>query len=80
MLEAGIARAWDVTREDALKKVVRQPVEGRQHRLMVTYHWCSSPALGPILQGNYKAMVRQDQRMGRTFPRLLGLSTGWGRT
>ena len=58
-----------MTREDALKKVVRQPVAGRQHRLMVTYHWRSSPALGPILQGNYEAMVRQDQRMGRTFPK-----------
>ena len=69
VIEAGIARARAVTREDALRKVATQQEVGRQHRLVVTYDRRSSPALGTILQGNYEQMVRQDLRMGRTFPK-----------
>ena len=70
IIRAGISRARERTRAEALRKVVRQPEEGRQHRLIVTYDRRSSPALGPTLRSNYDQMVRQDQRLGRTFPKV----------
>ena len=70
MILAGIARARAVTREEALKRVNRQREQGRQHCLILTYDRRSSPALGPILEGNYNQMVAQDQRLARTFPKV----------
>ena len=42
----------------------------RQHRLIAEYDRWSSPALGPILERNYMAMVAQDNRLGCTFPKV----------
>ena len=70
VIQAGINRAREVTREEALRKVVRPPEVGRQHRLVVTYDRRSSPALGSVLKNNYEQMVRQDLRLGRTFPKI----------
>jgi hypothetical protein len=70
VVQAGIARARAVTRAEALKKVERPQEPGRQHRLVVTYDRRSSPALGPTLKDNYDQMLRQDQRLGRTFPKV----------
>jgi hypothetical protein len=70
VIQAGIARARAVPRAEALKKVERPQEPGRQHRLVVTYDRRSSPALGSILENNYQQMVAQDQRLGRTFPKV----------
>jgi hypothetical protein len=70
VIQAGIARARAVPRAEALKKVERPQEPGRQHRLVITYDRRSSPALGPILEENYQQMVAQDQRLGRTFPKV----------
>ena len=69
VISAGIARAKAVTREEALRRVVRRKEEGsRQHRLIVEYDRRSSPALAAVLENNYQQMVARDQRLGRIFP------------
>jgi hypothetical protein len=55
-----------------LKKVEKKDEEdegGRQHRLIVEYDGCSSPALGAIHEDNYNQMVANDRRMGKIFPK-----------
>ena len=54
--------AWSkvIHREEVLREVVKRQEPGR---LSVTYDRLSSPALD-----NYYHMVRQDQRLGCTFP------------
>ena len=70
VIQAGIARARAVPREEALKKVEkRQEGGGRQHRLVVEYDRRSSPALVTVLEANYQQMVGKDQRLARIFPR-----------
>ena len=60
---AGIARARAVTREEALKKVVRAEAKGsRQHRLIVEYDRRSSPSLSTVLEANNQQMLARDQR------------------
>ena len=71
VIEAGIARAREVPRSEALKKVEKKTevVEpgGRQHRLIVQYDRRSSPALGQILRNNYEAAVNRDARFKALF-------------
>ena len=69
VIKAGIAKAREVPREEALRKVVKQKRPGdRQHRLVTEYDRRSSPALAGILQSNHQQMLSRDQRMGRIFP------------
>ena len=56
-VDAGIRRAKEVPRDQALEKVERpvggQEEDGRQHRLVVEFDRRSCPALGQILRNNY---------------------------
>ena len=70
IVEAGIRRAREVERTEALKKVERRSggeTEGRQHHLIVEYDRRSSPALGQILRNNYEAACNRDTRMRTLF-------------
>ena len=71
VIEAGITRAREVPRLEALKKVERKEEgeagEGRQHHLIVEYDRRSSPALGQILKNNYEAACNRDARMKALF-------------
>ena len=68
MILAGISKARQVSREEALKKVDRVNNKDRQHRLVVEYDRRSGPLLSTVLQTNYNQMVARDQRLGRIFP------------
>ena len=71
IVEAGIRKAREVPRLEALKKVERREgreAEGdRQHHLIVTYDRRSSPALGQILRSNYNQACARDTRMKTLF-------------
>ena len=70
IVEAGVRRAREVNRIDALKKVERSEggeIEGRQHHLIVEYDRRSSPALGQILKNNYEAACSRDTRFRALF-------------
>ena len=71
VVEAGIRRAREVPRLEALKKVDRggggEAEEGRQHHLIVEYDRRSCPALGQILRSNYQAACSRDARMKTLF-------------
>ena len=60
VIRAGTAWSKVIHREEVLREVVKRQEPGR---LSVTYERLSSPALD-----NYYHMVRQDQRLGCTFP------------
>ena len=68
VIEAGLEKARQVKREDALKKVQRK-AEVKPPHLIVKYDRRSCPALGSILRDNHQSMVSKDNRMGRVFPR-----------
>ena len=73
VIKAGIARAKEVFRTEALKKVDKQQEQGieeRQHRLIVEWDRRSSLALAEILERNYQEMVTRDQRLGKIFPKI----------
>lgn len=70
VVEAGIRRAREVPRSEALKKAERrkdQEEDGRQHRLIVEFDRRSSPALGQILKNNYEAACNRDARFRALF-------------
>ena len=68
---AGVRRAREVQRSDALKKVERSEggeTEGGQRYLIVEYDRRSSPALlGQILKNNYEAACNRDTRLRALF-------------
>ena len=70
VVEAGIDRARQVERREALKKVERvrdQGEGGRQHRLIVEFDRRTSPALGQILKNNFEGASARDSRFSRLF-------------
>ena len=71
IVEAGIRKAREGPRLEALKKVERgegrEAEGGRQHHLIVTYDRRSSPALGQILRSNYNQACARDTRMKTLF-------------
>ena len=72
VVEAGIRRAREVPRLEALKRVerkekVEQGEGGRQHHLIVEYDRRSSPALGQVLKNNYEAACTRDARLKTLF-------------
>ena len=69
-VDAGIRKAREVPRQEALKKVERkggESDEGRQHRLIVEYDRRSSPALAQILKNNFEASCNRDTRLRTLF-------------
>ena len=69
-VDAGIRRAREVPRREALKKVERgggESVEGRQHRLIVEFDRRSSPALAQVLKNNFEAACNRDTRLRTLF-------------
>ena len=71
IIAAGIQRARDVPRAEALKKVDKESEEEecRQHRLIVEFDRRSSPALGEILRNNHEAACSRDSRFRQLFPK-----------
>ena len=73
-VDAGIQRAKEVPRDQALEKVERplagQEEGGRQHRLVVEFDRRSCPALGQILRNNYEAACSRDARFRVLFPKV----------
>ena len=72
VIEAGIRKAREVPRSEALKKVEKRGREGereggRQHHLVVEYDRRSSPALGQILKSNFHSACNRDARMKTLF-------------
>ena len=71
---AGILRAKEVPRDQALERVERpvggQEEDGRQHRLVVDFDRRSCPALGQILRNNYEAACSRDSRFKVLFPKV----------
>ena len=70
IIDAGIQRAREVPRSEALKKVekVDRSEDSRQHRLIVEYDRRSSPALGEILRNNHEAACQRDSRFRKLIP------------
>jgi ribosome modulation factor len=70
---AGIQRAREVVRSEALRRVEKRRVEGeeggRQHRLITEFDRRSSPALRQVLQNNYEAACNRDSGFKAMFPK-----------
>ena len=71
VIQAGIEKARKVKREDALRKVVKEP-EMKPPHLIVQYDRRSCPALSSILRNNHQAMSSKDRRMEKIFQGHLG--------
>ena len=68
VVAAGIQRAREVTREEALRKVERPKPKKPPAHLVVTYDRRSSPALGSVLRRHHEGMIRRDRRLKEVFP------------
>jgi hypothetical protein len=68
VIQAGLEKARRVPREEALRKVVREP-EAKPPHLIVKYDRRSCPAISGILRNNHQAMTSKDRRLGQVFPR-----------
>ena len=70
IIDAGIQRAKEFPRSEALKKVEKDDhsEDSRQHRLIVEYDRRSSPALGEILRNNHEAACQRDSRYRTLIP------------
>ena len=69
VVKAGIEKAKLVTRDEALKKVVKVE-KSFVPKLSVEFDKRYTPAISKILESNYKMMIDRDKRLHKVFPSL----------
>ena len=69
VIEAAISRANLVTRDEAIKKVVKESEKERRHKMISTYDSRTEKNIKRELVENWKVMIERDKVMGKVFQR-----------